>query len=251
MPTPPKFKAAADLFLLTRLAVWLGTCMALARATSTVPVPVVGPEWPSSLHFDPVPLQTGDTDRAGGPSRGPGRRRHGRHGWRGGPCARRPTPWPACRWCNQMYSRSNSLIPSKITVCINAGGAVVRTAMQCAWSSRFKSLHYTLFCQFRYTEIYWDKPTISGDDHGILRDKHNRCWDNHHIFQYFNLLRYTQLNLVYWSISRYMCGTTGIIFHEKLSRAMLWDSCNTAEISRVWHQLYRDVQVVSFPGKTR
>ena len=40
--------------------------MALARATSTVPVPVVGQECPSSLHFDRVPLpgRTGDSDPA-------------------------------------------------------------------------------------------------------------------------------------------------------------------------------------------
>ena len=38
--------------------------MALARATSTVPVPAVGPESTSSLHFDPVPLRTGDSDPA-------------------------------------------------------------------------------------------------------------------------------------------------------------------------------------------
>ena len=101
----------------------------------------------------------------------------------------------------------------------------------------------------RYTEIYWDKPTISWDDHGILRDKHNRCWDNHHIFQYFNLLRYTQLNWVYWSISRYMCGTTGIIFHEKLSRAMLWDSCSTAEISQYGTSYTEMSRWSAFQGK--
>ena len=38
-----------------------------------------------------------------------------------------------------MFSVSNTLRPSKITMCINADGAVVRTAMQSAWGSRFES----------------------------------------------------------------------------------------------------------------
>ena len=94
----------------------------------------------------------------GGPSRGPGRRRHGRRGWRGGPCARRPTP--ACRWCNQMYSISNSLIPSKITVtvCINAGGAVASSgknnyAVCMKFAVQVLALYFIL-----PIVIYWDIP---------------------------------------------------------------------------------------------
>ena len=59
-----------------------------------------------------------------------------------------------------MFSVSNTLRPSKITVCINADGAVVRTAMQSAWGSRFKFehnpsiiLYFANWDILRYTEI--------------------------------------------------------------------------------------------------
>ena len=59
-----------------------------------------------------------------------------------------------------MFSVSNTLRPSKITVCMNADGAVVRTAMQSAWGSRFKfehspsiMLYFANWDILRYTEI--------------------------------------------------------------------------------------------------